>query len=88
VIRAIELQVRLQLKKKSVAIDVATRKHTSGPLDRFVIRANSELQYKLQLRYNDVILLRHKLFLSRLSPRHTHIKNTQVNTRDMVVVNT
>jgi hypothetical protein len=38
-----------------------------------VIRANSELQHELQLRYDDVILRSHKLLLSRLSPRHTHI---------------
>jgi hypothetical protein len=37
-----------------------------------MIRANSELQYELQLRYDDVILLSRKLLLSRLSPRHTH----------------
>jgi hypothetical protein len=42
-------------------------------LNCFVIRANSELQYELQLRYDDVILLSHKLLLSKLSPRHTLI---------------
>jgi hypothetical protein len=40
-----------------------------------MICANSELQHGLQLRYDDVILLSHKLMLSRLSPRHTHILN-------------
>jgi hypothetical protein len=44
--------------------------HTSEPLDCFVIRANSELQHELQLKYDDIILLSHKLLLSRLSPRH------------------
>jgi hypothetical protein len=36
-----------------------------------MIRANSELQHELQLRYDEVILLSHKLLLSRLSPRQT-----------------
>jgi hypothetical protein len=62
--RAIELQVELQLRFFLVASDVATKNHTSESLDCFVIRANSELQ----LRYDDVILLIHKLMLS---PRHT-----------------
>jgi hypothetical protein len=59
----------------SVASDVTTRNHISKPLNCFVIRANSELQHELQLRCADIILLSHKLFLSRLSPRHTHIIN-------------
>jgi hypothetical protein len=50
----------------------------SLPLDCFVIRANSELQRKLQLRYDNVILLSHKLILSRLSPRHTQSLNTML----------
>jgi hypothetical protein len=40
-----------------------------------MIHANSELQHELQLRYDDVILLSHKLLLSRLSTRHTHREN-------------
>jgi hypothetical protein len=40
-----------------------------------MIRTNSELQHKLQLRCDDVILLSTKLVLSRLSPRHTHFNN-------------
>jgi hypothetical protein len=36
-----------------------------------VIHANSELQHKLQLRCDDIILLSYKLMLSRLSPKHT-----------------
>jgi hypothetical protein len=75
VIRAIELQVELQLRFFSIASDVTTRNRTSRLLNCFVIRANSELQYELQLRYNNVILLSHKLLLSRLSPKHTLKKN-------------
>jgi hypothetical protein len=36
-----------------------------------MIRANSELHHELQPKYDDIILLSHKLLLSRLSPRHT-----------------
>jgi hypothetical protein len=36
----------------------------------FVIRANSELQ----LRYDNVILLSHKLMLSRLSSKHSLVE--------------
>jgi hypothetical protein len=45
--------------------------HTSKLLNCFVIRANSELQYELQLRYDNIIVLSLKLLLNRLSPRHT-----------------
>jgi hypothetical protein len=31
-----------------------------------MIRANTELQHELQLKYDDIILLSHKLLLSRL----------------------
>jgi hypothetical protein len=44
-----------------------------------VIRANSELQHELQLRYNNIILLSHKLLLSRLSPGHTLIQDPYID---------
>jgi hypothetical protein len=48
----------------SVASEVATTKNASELLD-FVIRANGELQHGLQLKFNDVIVLKTKLILGR-----------------------
>jgi hypothetical protein len=71
-IRAIELQVELQLRFFQLQVMLQLGTNTSGLLDYFVIHANSELQHELQLRYDVVILLSHKLLLNRLSPIHTH----------------